>query len=312
MFRAPRDATTHPRSHLTSVFLNRLNTRSNPFFKEFNMLKFYRIATLSFLAALSSSPIYAEDVAEDAPAAHMAHSEMTKGITVNGATISPERIDMHIKAALGQGRADTPQLRTAVEDELISLELMAQDAINNGLDKTAETQRQLEMARQSALIGAFVQGHFARHPITEEDIRREYDKVKNSTTEIEYKARHILVKAEKDAKKILSRLKKGAKFDQIAKAQSLDKGSSVKGGDLGWSLSSNFVPPFANALKELKKGKLSDPVKTEFGWHILKLDDTRDLKFPAYQDVKKNITQRLQQQSIQKAIGNLRAVAKIE
>lgn len=276
------------------------------------MLNFYKFATLSFLAALSSSPAYAADAtanAADTPAAHM---PVTKGITVNGVTISADRIDAHIKTAIGQGRPDTPQLRTAVEDELISLELMAQDAINNGLDKTAETKRQLEIAQQSALIGAFVQDHFAKHPITEDDIKREYDKLKNSTTEVEYKARHILVKEEGDAKKILSRLKKGAKFDQIAQEQSLDKGSSVNGGDLGWSIASNFVPPFATALKELKKGKLSELVKTEFGWHIIKLDDTRDLKFPAYQDVKKNISQRLQQQSIQKAIGNLRVVAKIE
>lgn len=281
------------------------------------MLKFYGIATLFFLAALSSSLVYAADaaadVAADAPAAHVpAPAPVTKGITVNGVTISADRIDTHIKTAIGQGRPDTPQLRTAVEDELISLELMAQDAINNGLDKTAEAQRQLEIARQSALISMFVQDHFARHPITEDDIRQEYDKLKKSTTEVEYKARHILVKEENDAKKILSRLKKGAKFNQIAQKQSLDKGSSVNGGDLGWSLSSNFVPPFANALKELKKGKLSEPVKTEFGWHIIKLDDVRDLKFPAYQEVRKNISQHLQQQSIQKAIGNLRAVAKIE
>lgn len=281
------------------------------------MLKFYGIATLSFLAALSSNPVYAADVAADvaadAPAAHApAPAPVAKDITVNGVTISADRIDAHIKTAIGQGRPDTPQLRTAVEDELISLELMAQDAINNGLDKTAETQRQLEIARQSALISMFVQDHFTRHPITEDDIRREYDKLKKSTTEVEYKARHILVKEENDAKKILSRLKKGAKFNQIAQKQSLDKGSSVKGGDLGWSLSSNFVPPFANALKELKKGKLSEPVKTEFGWHIIKLDDVRDLKFPAYQEVRKNISQHLQQQSIQKAIGNLRAIAKIE
>lgn len=279
------------------------------------MLKFYGIATLSFLAALSSNPVYAADVAADvaadAPAAH-APAPVAKDITVNGVTISADRIDAHIKTAIGQGRPDTPQLRTAVEDELISLELMAQDAINNGLDKTAETQRQLEIARQSALISMFVQDHFARHPITEDDIRREYDKLKKSTTEVEYKARHILVKEENDAKKILSRLKKGAKFNQIAQKQSLDKGSAVNGGDLGWSLSSNFVPPFANALKELKKGKLSEPVKTEFGWHIIKLDDVRDLKFPAYQEVRKNISQHLQQQSIQKAIGNLRAIAKIE
>lgn len=279
------------------------------------MLKFYKFATFSLLAALSGSPAYAADVA-DTPAAHApapaAHTPVSKGITVNGVTISPDRIETHIKTAIGQGRADTPQLRTAVEDELISLELMAQDAVKNGLHATAETKRQLEIAQQSALIGAFVQDHFAKHPITEDDIKREYEKLKNSTTEVEYKARHILVKEEGDAKKILSRLKKGAKFEQIAQEQSLDKGSAVNGGDLGWSIASNFVPPFAAALRELKKGKLSELVKTEFGWHIIKLDDTRNLKFPAYQDVKKNITQRLQQQSIQKAIGNLRAVAKIE
>ena len=273
------------------------------------MLKFSTLsrssgfATLSLLSVLIATPA----CAADAPPA-----EGKSSITVNGVVISQERMDMHVKAAAAQGRADSPQLRMAIQDELISLELMAQEAVKNGLDQQAATKRQIEAARQSALVGAFVQDHFAKNPITEEEVKKEYETLKSATSEKEYKARHILVKEEKDAQAIVARLKKGAKFELIAKRRSLDTGSAVNGGDLGWSMPSNFVPPFATALKELKKGQVSAPVQSEFGWHIIKLDAVREFKFPAFEEVRKNITQRLQQQSVQKAIGNLRAVAKIE
>ena len=266
------------------------------------MLKLPGFSALAMLTTLLTSAAYAEDAPTDnKPVA-----------TVNGVAITQDRMNMLLKAAAAQGRADTPQLRMAIQDELISLELMAQDAIKNGLDKQPATKRQIEVAQQSALVGAFVQDHFAKHPISEDDIKLEYENLKKLTSEKEYKSRHILVKDEATAKSIAAKLKKGAKFDALAKKQSLDAGSAINGGDLGWSMPSNFVPPFAAALKDLAKGKVSAPVQSEFGWHIIRLDDVREFKFPAYGEVKQNIMQRLQQQSIQKAIGNLRALAKFE
>lgn len=271
--------------------------------KFFTLSRSFGLASISLLSALIATPA----CAADAPAI-----EGKSSITVNGVVISQDRMDMHVKAAAAQGRADSPQLRMAIQDELINLELMAQDAVKNGLDQQAATKLRLASARQNELVGAFVQDHFTKHPITEDDIKQEYDNLKKSTGAQEYKARHILVKEEKDAQAIVAKLKKGGKFEALAKKQSLDTSSAVSGGDLGWSIPSNFVPPFAAALKELKKGAVSAPVQSEFGWHIIKLDDVRESKVPPFEEVKKNITQHLQRQSMQKAIGNLRVVAKIE
>jgi peptidyl-prolyl cis-trans isomerase C len=231
---------------------------------------------------------------------------------VNGVSIPQARVDMRIKAAAQQGQPDSPELRKAVRDDLVNLEVITQAAVKSGLDKQAEIAQQLELARQSVLAGAYVQDYAKNHPITDDVLKQEYEALKKRVGNKEYKLSHILVESEDEAKKVSAELKKGAKFGKIAKSKSKDPGSKDNGGDLGWAVPSNFVQPFGDAVLTLSKGQVSAPVQTQYGWHVIKLEDTRDLKVPAFDEVKPNIEKRLQQQSIQKAIEDLRGKAKIE
>ncbi|OGT14831.1 MAG: peptidylprolyl isomerase, partial [Gallionellales bacterium RIFCSPHIGHO2_02_FULL_57_16] len=215
-------------------------------------------------------------------------------------------------AAAAQGQADSPELRKAIRDDMINLEVMAQEAVKAGLDKNADVVQQVELAKQSVLVGAFVQDYAKNHPISEDQLKQEYDKLKAKLGNKEYNTRHILVETEAEAKDIIAQLGKKAKFEKLA-AKSKDTGSAAQGGSLGWAVPGNFVPEFANALLNLKKGEYTKvPVQSQFGWHVIKLDDTRELKVPPFEEVKAQLQQRLQQQSIKKAIDELRAKAKIE
>jgi peptidyl-prolyl cis-trans isomerase C len=261
------------------------------------MLKFSKFALLSALLTVAVGA----QAADDKPAA-----------LVNGVSIPQARVDMRVKAALQQGQPDTPDMRKAIHDDLVNLEVISQNATKNGLDKQPEIAQQLELARQSVLAGAYVQDYAKAHPIGDDVLKQEYEALKTRVGNKEYKLSHILVESEDEAKKAEAELKKGGKFSKIAKAQSKDPGSKDKGGDLGWAIPSNFVQPFGDAVLKLSKGQVSDPVQTQYGWHIIKLEDTRELKVPAFEEVKPNIEKRLQQQSIQKAIEELRSKAKVE
>ncbi|MDD5384798.1 MAG: peptidylprolyl isomerase [Gallionella sp.] len=261
------------------------------------MLKTGKFAALAILGALAINPAFAED---------------KSAALVNGVSIPQARIDLRVKAAASQGQADSPELRKAIRDDMINLEVMAQEAVKAGLDKNADVVQQVELAKQSVLVGAFVQDYAKNHPISEDQLKQEYDKLKTKLGNKEYNARHILVETEAEAKDIIAQLGKKAKFEKLA-AKSKDTGSATQGGSLGWAVPGNFVPEFANALLNLKKGEYTKaPVQSQFGWHIIKLDDTRDLKVPPFEEVKPQLQQRLQQQSIKKAIDELRAKAKIE
>ena len=255
-------------------------------------------AALAILSALAANPAFADD---------------QSAATVNGVSIPQSRVDMRVKIATSQGQADTPELRRAVRDDLISLEVLAQEAKKKGLNKDPEVIQQIELADQSVLVSAFVQDYAKNHPISEDQLKQEYDKLKVNLGSKEYKARHILVDSEAEAKSIISQLGKKGNFDKIAKAKSKDAGSADKGGELDWAVPSNFVPPFASALTSLKKGAYTkEPVKSQYGWHVIKLDDVRDLKMPTFEELRPQIQQRLQQQSIQEYVADLRAKAKIE
>lgn len=261
------------------------------------MLKPYQFAVFALLGAIAASPVYAED---------------KSAALVNGVSIPQSRIDMRVKSMANQGQQDTPELRAAVRDELINIEILSQEANKSGLEKQAEIQQQIELTSKTILASAYVQDYVKNHPISDDVLKQEYDTLKQHLGTKEYKARHILVKEEAEAKAIIAQLKKGAKFDKLASEKSLDTGSRVRGGDLGWSSPANFVKPFADALTSLAKGKISEPVQSQFGWHIIKLDDVRDLQVPNLEEMKPNLTQRLQQQAIQKMITEQRAKAKIE
>lgn len=269
------------------------------------MLKPANIAALALLAAIAANTVNAADKVAD--------QDKSAVVTVNGVAIPQARVDMRLKAAAQQGQQDSPELRKAIKDDLINLEVLAQEAVKNGLDKQDDVAQQLALARASVLAGAFVQSFAKSHPVAEELLKKEYDGLKQRVGNKEYKVAHILVATESEAKAVSAELKKkGSKFDKIAKEKSKDPGSKENGGELGWAVPTNFVQPFAEAITKLAKGQISEPVQTQFGWHIIKLDDTRDLKVPAYEEVKGNIEKRLQQQAIQEEIKSLRGNAKIE
>ncbi len=233
-------------------------------------------------------------------------------VTVNGQSVAKSRADMLISAQVAQGQPDSPELRAAVKEELVRRELLSQEATKKGLDKNSEVQAQMDMARQGVLIGAYLKDYIKRNPVSDAQIKKEYEDLKIRLGNKEYKARHILVDKEEDAKAIIEKLKKGEKFDDLAK-QSKDPGSKERGGDLGWASPAAFVKPFSDAMIKLEKGKYTlAPVKSDFGWHVIQLDDTRDTKIPAFEEAKGQIAQQMQQGLVQKHMDELRAKAKVE
>lgn len=232
--------------------------------------------------------------------------------SVNGKSIPKSRLDFIVKQRAAQGQPDNPQARRAILDNLITQEIVAQEADRRGLSKSAEVRAQLDLARQQVLAQAAVQEHLKRHPVKDEEMLSEYNKVKASRGEKEFKARHILVDKDTEANEIIAQLKKGAKFEDLAK-QSKDPGSKDKGGDLDWNPPGTFVKPFAEALAKLEKGKYTEtPVHTQFGWHVIQLDDVRSTQFPAFDTVKQQILSMMQEREVQKFVAELRSKAKIE
>lgn len=262
------------------------------------MLRISKLAVFAMLGAIAVSPVYAQD---------------KSAALVNGVSIPQSRVDARVlEISASQGQPDTPELRAAVRDELINIEILSQEASKTGLDKREDTKQKIEMTRETILASTFVQDYIKSHPISDDTLKQEYENLKQHLGTKEYKARHILVKDESEAKAIIAQLNKGAKFDKLAKEKSLDTGSRERGGDLGWSVPSNFVQPFAEALTGLAKGKTSAPVQSQFGWHIIKLEDVRNLQVPSFDEIKPNLIQRLQQQAVKKMIAEQRAKAKVE
>lgn len=258
----------------------------------------------ALVLAFAAAPVAAAD---KKPAA------ASKGIAVvNGKSIPANRADALMAAQVAQGQPDSEELRKAVREELVRREILVQEAQKTGIDKKPEVQAQMDLARQGVLIGAYLNDFMRSHPVTDEAIKKEYESIRSTLGDKEYKARHILVEKEDEAKALVDRLKKGEKFDELAK-QSKDPGSKERGGDLGWASPGSYVKPFAAALGRLEKGKYTEaPVKTDFGWHVIMLDDTRELKAPGLDEVKPQISQRLQQKMVEQQIVELRSKAKVE
>lgn len=231
---------------------------------------------------------------------------------VNGVAIPTARADAMVKELASQSRSDSPQLRQAVRDELINREIMMQEAGRLGLAKLPEVANQLELARQNVLVRVYVQEYFKKNPITDAEMKGEYERIRKELGEKEYRARHILVKTEEEARAITAKLKVGAKFEEMAKASD-DPGSKDKGGDLDWATASTFVPEFSKAMSALKKGEVTDtPVKTQFGFHVIRLDDVRDTQLPSMGEAKPRISELLQRQRFEKMLAELRTKAKVE
>lgn len=231
---------------------------------------------------------------------------------VNNKPIPKERLDEFVAALAAQGRPDTPELRAMVRDELIARELFVQEAEKLGLARQADVARALDNARQEILIRAVIRDFVKKNPVTDAEIQAEYDRVRKQAGEKEYRARHILVEKEDEAKKIIDQLKKGAKFEELAK-QSKDTGSAANGGDLDWNVPGTFVKPFGDALAKLEKGRVTEtPVQTQFGWHVIRLDDVRDVKAPPVEQLKPQLQQSLEQRRVQDLQKRLRTTAKIQ
>jgi peptidyl-prolyl cis-trans isomerase C len=231
---------------------------------------------------------------------------------VNGKPVPSSRADAMVKQLASQGQQDTPQLRTMVKEELINREILIQEADKLGLGNNPDVKSQLDIARQSIIIRALVADYLKKHPVTDAEVKTEYDKFKSQAGDKEYRARHILVDKEEDAKAIIAKLKGGAKFEDLAK-QSKDPGSAANGGDLDWASPASYVKPFSDAMTGLQKGQVTEtPVKTQFGYHVIKLEDVRAAKIPGMEEVKPQIAESLQQKKLQAYQEDLRKKAKIQ
>ena len=234
--------------------------------------------------------------------------------TVNGKPITQRTVDLVARQGAHSGRPDTPESRQAIIDQLALQMVMAEEAIKKGLDKTPEVSEQLNAIRQSVLANAYVQDFVKNNPVSDEALKAEYERIKATVSGTEYKARHILVAQEAEARDIIARLKKdlGA-FAKLAAQKSKDPGSAAKGGELGWFDVKGMVPEFGAAVSKMEKGKFSDePVKSQFGYHVILLEDTRPIEPPPLEQVKPQLSQQLQQQSVKKHFETLKTAAKIE
>ena len=256
----------------------------------------------------------AQDKAEKAPRKASAASTSGSGrVVVNGVTIPQSRIDAMNRELTQQGQPDTPERHNAVKDELVNREIIAQAAQKRGLDKNPDVAAQMEMARQAVLVRALFEDEVKKNPITDAQLEQQYTQFKGSMGSNEYKVRHILVDKEDDAKAIIAELNKGGDFAKIAKDKSKDPGSKDNGGDLDWGPSARYVKPFADAVTSMQKGQTtSAPVKTDFGYHVIRLEDVRPLQVPPFSELKEQFRQRAQQQQVQKLVMELRQRAKIE
>jgi peptidyl-prolyl cis-trans isomerase C len=211
------------------------------------------------------------------------------------------------------GRPVTPEILAQIKEELIAREIFMQEARKRGLETSEDYKAQIELARQSLLIRELFASFQKKNPVTEAEIKAEYDKFVAANGGKEYRARHILVDKEDEAKTLIADIKKGAKFEDLAKKASKDPGSGANGGDLDWANAASYVPEFSNAMVKLEKGQMTEtPIKSQFGFHVIRVDDVREAQLPKLEEVKPQITQQLTQAKLAKYQDDLRAKAKVQ
>ncbi|MBC7992723.1 MAG: peptidylprolyl isomerase [Rhizobacter sp.] len=234
--------------------------------------------------------------------------------TVNGTAINQGTVDLIMKQRGGSGQPDSPEARKAILDSLTLQTVIAQEAAKQGLDKTPEFLQQVEAIKQSVLANAYVEDYIKKNPVTDDMVKAEYERIKTLSGGSEYKARHILVATEAEAKEIIATLKKTpAAFAKLASTKTKDPGSKSSGGDLGWFDAQRMVPEFGAAVRTLEKGKFTEePVKTQFGYHVILLEDSRPIEAPPIDSLKPQLSQQLQQTNVRKQLDALKAAAKID
>ena len=253
-----------------------------------------RVVVLSALV-VASTAVFAQNIA-----------------VVNGKPITKAREDAWIEQIKKQGQQDTPQLRTQIKDQLIQREIFMQEVGKRGLAEKPDVKFQLEVQRQNALIQALMRDELSRNPVTDAQVKAAYDEQNKATGSKEYKARHILVESEAEAKDITAQIRKGAKFEDLAR-KSKDPGSAQKGGELEWAGAGNYVKPFSDAMVKLDKGQMTEaPVQSQFGWHVIRVDDVREAQVPPLEQVAPQIREALQQQRVAAFAEQLRKNAKIQ
>ena len=232
---------------------------------------------------------------------------------VNGKPVPSERVEVLKQQIERSGRPMSPEVESQIKEEVIAREIFMQEAHRVGLEASPAYKAQMELARQTILIRELFEDFQKKNPVTDAEIQAEYDKFVAANQGQEYRASHILVPTEAEAKAIIAALKKGGNFAEIAKKQSKDPGSGERGGDLDWASANSYVPEFTEAMIALKKGATTQtPVKSQFGWHVIRLDDTRQAELPKLEEVKPQVAQQLQQQKLMQFQENLRAKAKVE
>ena len=263
------------------------------------MLKTRLLISVSVAATLISAPCFAQNA-----------------VIVNGKAIPKTQLDKLVQKS---GQPDNPQVRDQAREMLVTKELILQEADKRGVIQKESVREQLEQSRVGILVAAVFEDYVEKEGVTEAELKAAYESVKAQYTGKEYHVEHILVEKEADAKAIIAQLKAGGNFEEIAKAKSKDPGSAPSGGDLGWVTEKSLVPEFSKAMVQLKLGQVTDkPVKSQFGWHVIKMVDSRDMKAPSFDELKAQLKQMIaSDQNWQKAkfsemMQKLRAKAKIQ
>jgi peptidyl-prolyl cis-trans isomerase C len=232
---------------------------------------------------------------------------------VNGKSVPKARVDNLLQQASRAGQKVGPEMEAQAKDQVVLREIFAQEAEKKGIAASADYRAQMELARQSILIRELFEDFKKKNPVAEADAKAEYDKIKSQVVGTEYRARHILVADEAEAKSLIVQIKGGAKFEDLAKKHSKDPGSGENGGDLDFAKADSYVAEFGQAMVKLKKGQMTEaPVKTQFGYHIIKLEDTREAQFPPFEDVKAQLVQRIEQVKLQEYQESLRKAARTD
>ena len=280
-----------------------------------------RTGLAAIAAALLASAALAQEPAK--PAAKPAAKAAAKGAAkppageaiarVNGVPIPKARADAMMQQQAARGAPDNEQTRGAVKEELVNREIVAQEATRTGLAKNPEVLSQIETVRQEILINAYIRDYLRKHPVSDEDVEKEYERAKAQTPDREYRVRHILVETEDQAKDVIAQLKKGGKFEDLAAKNSKDPGTKDRGGDLDWTTPGNLDRNFSDAMAKLEKGRYTEtPVKTRFGYHVIQVDDVRSVRVPTLAEIKPRIQQQLVQVRIEEMVRALRSKAKVE
>ncbi|HUG76871.1 MAG TPA: peptidylprolyl isomerase [Burkholderiales bacterium] len=268
-------------------------------------------------AAMLAAPLlaFAQGSAKDGTkdAARKPAAAQAPVATVNGVAVPRSRMEFLMQQQKARGAQDNEQMRAMVREELVNREVVQQEAQRSGVARSPEVQAQVDLARQEIIVGAYIRDWVRKHPVTDAEVQKEYERAKQQTGDKEYRARHILVETEGEAQGLIAELQKGAKFDELAEKHSKDSGTKERGGDLDWSLPSAYERQFSEAMTKLEKGRVTDaPVRTRYGYHVIRLDDVRPMNFPPLADLRPRIQQQLVQNRVQELIQGLRAKAKIE